>query len=117
MVSEKASADTLEALSTEILQVVDANDGEVLAAHLPKRYHRTFGKKLVPQDYGCEKLLELLRATPRVGCGSGPRATVTKRPRAPAAAEDDIIRQPHDLRHRSVRPGAHAPNSTPAGVF
>ena len=116
VVSEKASPDTLEALSTEILQVIDAHDGEVLAAHLPKRYHRTFGKKLIPQDYGCEKLLELLRATPRVGCGSGPRATVTRSaPRAPAAAEDDT-----DLANPTIDTievcdlGAHAPTFTPS---
>ncbi len=115
-VGKKASPDTLEALSTEILQVIDANDGEVLAAHLPKRYHRTFGKKLIPQDYGCEKLLELLRATPRVGCGSGPRATVTRSaPRAPAAAEDDT-----DLANPTIDTievcdlGAHAPTFTPS---
>mmetsp|Transcript_23251 Transcript_23251/g.60560 ORF Transcript_23251/g.60560 Transcript_23251/m.60560 type:complete len:458 (-) Transcript_23251:89-1462(-) len=116
VVSEKASPDTLEALSTEILQVIDANEGEVLAAHLPKRYHRTFGKKLIPQDYGCEKLLELLRATPRVGCGSGPRATVTRSaPRAPAAAENDT-----DLANPTIDTievcdlGAHAPTFTPS---
>ena len=106
VVSEKASPDTLEALSTEILQVIDANEGEVLAAHLPKRYHRTFGKKLIPQDYGCEKLLELLRATPRVGCGSGPRATVTRSaPRAAGGRGRHGLGESHDRHDRGVRPG------------
>lgn len=112
---DPAGEEELSDFSADILRCIDEAGGEVLAAHLPKRYSDLVGKKLQPSEYGYEKMLELLRATPGVACGSGQKATITRAsPRVPAAAEDDT-----DLANPTIDAvelcdlGAHAPTFTP----
>ena len=67
---------TLETLSTRVLELVDAEDGELLSANLNRRYRRKYGCDLDFRSLGFERLNQCLREVPGVSVGTGARAVV-----------------------------------------
>ena len=61
----------LDVMLEEILEVIDAHEGQVLASNFPKCYYKVHGKPLNFKDLGYNKLSDLIRRLPGVYVEAG----------------------------------------------
>ena len=104
----------LDVMLEEILEVIDAHEGQVLASNFPKTYYKVHGKPLNFKDLGYNKLSDLIRRLPGVYVEAGSHAFVRRAGVVEEAAPLDYD-LPLDARVTEPFPsGADAPPAPPA---
>merc|ERR1719421_1783997 len=90
----------LDVMLEEILEVIDAHEGQVLASNFPKCYYKVHGKPLNFKDLGYNKLSDLIRRLPGVYVEAGSHAFVRRAGGAAGGAAG--LRAGGDERRRDV---------------
>ena len=106
----------LDVMLEEILEVIDAHEGQVLASNFPKCYYKVHGKPLNFKDLGYNKLSDLIRRLPGVYVEAGSHAFVRRAGVVEEAAPLDYDLPPLDSRVTEPFPAptADAPPAPPA---
>ena len=106
----------LDVMLEEILEVIDAHEGQVLASNLPKCYYKVHGKPLNFKALGYNKLSDLIRRLPGVYVEAGSHAFVRRAGVVEEAAPLDYDLPPLDSRVTEPFPAptADAPPAPPA---